>query len=52
MFAQSHFAALDPILSISERIFKELEAQGVLDDTLVIFTTDNGYFHGEHGKIH
>jgi arylsulfatase A-like enzyme len=32
-----------------ERIVQELTAQGVLDDTLIIFTTDNGYFHSEHG---
>jgi len=30
-------------------VVDELERQGLLDDTLVIFTTDNGYFHGEHG---
>ena len=36
-------------LSLSERIVKELEDQGVLNETLVIFTTDNGYFHAEHG---
>jgi arylsulfatase A-like enzyme len=27
----------------------ELKKQGVLDNTLVIFTCDNGYFHAEHG---
>jgi len=31
------------------RVIDELRRQGVLDRTLVIFTTDNGYFHGEHG---
>lgn len=31
------------------RVIEELKSQGVLDRTLVIFTTDNGYFHGEHG---
>lgn len=31
------------------RVLDELEKQGVLDNTLVIFTADNGYFHGEHG---
>jgi arylsulfatase A-like enzyme len=31
------------------RLLEELKAQGVLDNTLVIFTGDNGYFHGEHG---
>lgn len=31
------------------RVLDELEKQGLLKNTLVIFTTDNGYFHGEHG---
>ncbi len=31
------------------RVIAELERQDLLDRTLVIFTTDNGYFHGEHG---
>jgi arylsulfatase A-like enzyme len=31
------------------RVLKELEKQGVLDNTLIIFTTDNGYYHAEHG---
>jgi arylsulfatase A-like enzyme len=31
------------------RVLAELERQGVLEETLVVFTTDNGFFHGEHG---
>ncbi|MDB6069779.1 MAG: arylsulfatase family protein [Verrucomicrobiales bacterium] len=31
------------------RVLDELDRQGLRDKTLVIFTTDNGYFHGEHG---
>lgn len=31
------------------RILAELKRQNVLDKTLVIFTTDNGNLHGEHG---
>jgi arylsulfatase A-like enzyme len=31
------------------RVLDELRHQGVLDNTLVIFIGDNGYFHGEHG---
>jgi arylsulfatase A-like enzyme len=31
------------------RVIEELKKQGVLDNTLVIFIGDNGYFHGEHG---
>jgi arylsulfatase A-like enzyme len=31
------------------RVIDELRKQGALENTLVIFTTDNGFFHGEHG---
>ncbi len=31
------------------RVLAELKKQDVLDNTLVIFTTDNGYYHAEHG---
>jgi len=31
------------------RVLAELKTRELLDQTLVIFTTDNGYFHGEHG---
>ena len=31
------------------RVIAELKKQGIYENTLVIFTTDNGYFHAEHG---
>jgi arylsulfatase A-like enzyme len=31
------------------KVLAELKRQGLLDSTLVLFTTDNGYFHAEHG---
>ncbi len=31
------------------RVLEALERAGSLDETLVIFTSDNGYFWGEHG---
>ena len=31
------------------KILARLKKQGVLENTLVIFTTDNGYYHAEHG---
>jgi len=40
------------LLSIDEglgRLFKQLESQGQIDNTVIIFSGDNGYFYGEHG---
>ena len=31
-----------------DRLMRELEARGELDNTLVIYTSDNGYMFGEH----
>jgi N-acetylglucosamine-6-sulfatase len=31
------------------RILAALEKKGALDDTVVVFTSDHGYFYGEHG---
>lgn len=30
-------------------LIAELKRQGIYENTLIIFTTDNGYFHAEHG---
>jgi N-acetylglucosamine-6-sulfatase len=43
---------LEMLLGVDEslgRIMKTLADLGVLDDTVVIFTSDHGYFYGEHG---
>jgi N-acetylglucosamine-6-sulfatase len=49
---------LESLLAVDEgiaRILGALRTAGELDDTLVIFTSDNGFFHGEHrvpnGKV-
>ena len=31
------------------RILAALESAGQLDNTLIVFTSDHGYFYGEHG---
>ena len=33
-------------------IFKKLEEENLLDNTIVIFAGDNGYFVSEHGGLH
>jgi arylsulfatase A-like enzyme len=39
-----------------KRVVAALKASGELDDTLIVYTSDNGFFHGEHriaqGKMH
>jgi len=45
-------ARAEMMLAVDEglgRILAALEESGRLDDTLVVFTSDNGYFYGEHG---
>jgi N-acetylglucosamine-6-sulfatase len=40
------------LLSVDQglgRLLAALEARGILDETLILFTSDNGYFFGEHG---
>jgi arylsulfatase A-like enzyme len=42
---------LESLLSVDEgvkELLDKLKSKGALDDTLVIYTSDNGYFHGEH----
>lgn len=48
-------ASLLAVDDLVERVVNELAATGVLNDTVIIFTSDNGFFNGEHrlktGKI-
>jgi N-acetylglucosamine-6-sulfatase len=43
---------LEMLLAVDDslgRVLAALERKGVLDDTMVVFTSDHGYFYGEHG---
>jgi N-acetylglucosamine-6-sulfatase len=47
----AHRKRLESLLAVDEgvaRIIDALQTEGVLDNTLVIFTSDNGWFQGQH----
>ena len=46
---KEYFAMIEDVDSACKAIYDELDKQGILNETMIIFTTDNGYFHGEHG---
>jgi arylsulfatase A-like enzyme len=35
--------------AVCGRVVRELKDQGVLDNTLIVFSGDNGYYHGDRG---
>jgi N-acetylglucosamine-6-sulfatase len=52
MSEQSIRDRAEMILSVDEsmgHILAELEESGAIDNTLIVFTSDNGFFFGEHG---
>jgi len=46
---KAYFRMISEIDEACRDIYNELEAQGILNETMIIFTTDNGFFHAEHG---
>ncbi|TVP99345.1 MAG: DUF4976 domain-containing protein [Planctomycetaceae bacterium] len=53
-FARMERAYWGTILSVDDsvaRLYEFLEKSGQLDNTLIIYTTDNGILSGEHGMI-
>ncbi len=46
---KNYYRLATEVDTVCGRVLAELKKQGLLDNTLVIFTTDNGYFHAEHG---
>ena len=56
--AENYRQELESLLAVDEgvvRVVDALRAAGELDNTLILFTSDNGFFHGEHrvpsGKV-
>ncbi len=48
-YMKNYYRLASEVDATCGRLLDELKAQGLLETTLVIFTTDNGYFHGERG---
>jgi arylsulfatase A-like enzyme len=47
-------AYLSTLLSVDEsvgRVYEALRATAQLDDTVIVFTSDNGFVLGEHGRV-
>jgi arylsulfatase len=48
-YMKAYYRMVSEVDAACGRVLDELKSQGLLKNTLVVFTTDNGYFHGEHG---
>lgn len=46
---KNYYRLATEVDAVCGKVIAELKRQGIYDNTLVIFTTDNGYYHGEHG---
>lgn len=46
---KNYYRMVSEVDSACATILEEVRRQGELDNTLIIFTTDNGNFHAEHG---
>jgi arylsulfatase len=46
---KNYYRLATEVDAVCGTLIAELKKQKLLETTLVIFTTDNGYFHGEHG---
>jgi N-acetylglucosamine-6-sulfatase len=47
---ESQLRTLLTVDDVMDEIFRQLSADGELADTLIVFTSDNGYLWGEHGR--
>jgi len=46
---KNYYRLCTEVDAVCGRVIRELEAQGILDETLVVFSADNGYYHGDRG---
>jgi arylsulfatase len=48
-FMKAYYRLATEVDTACGKIIAELQKQNLLANTLILFTTDNGYFHAEHG---
>ncbi|HYG75531.1 MAG TPA: sulfatase [Planctomycetota bacterium] len=48
-YMKNYYRLATEVDTVVGRVIAELKAQGALENTLIVFSGDNGYFHGEHG---
>jgi arylsulfatase A-like enzyme len=48
-YMKSYYRLVTEVDAAVGRIVAALKAEGVFENTLILFMGDNGYFHGEHG---
>jgi arylsulfatase A-like enzyme len=54
MVERKYRAQLETLQSVDdlvEAVVAELKTTGALDDTLIVYTSDNGFLFGDHGRI-
>jgi arylsulfatase A-like enzyme len=44
---KNYYRLCSEVDAVCGRVMEELEKQGVLDETIVVFAGDNGYYHGD-----
>ena len=48
-YMKNYYRLASEVDATCGRVIAELKAKGLYENTLVLFTTDNGYCHAEHG---
>lgn len=50
-FVRTYLATLLSVDEAVGRVYEALRSSGQLDDTVIVFTSDNGFVLGEHGRV-
>jgi len=51
-YAHAYYAAIHFVDDLTGRLLAELEKEGLADNTIIVFTGDQGFHLGEHGHWH